>query len=1470
MNKSRIQSAKILSAALGLVWGMSMSDEARAQITGELVEPDVMLLIDSSGSMDWLRETGQRDAGQWDWSRKVCVDPRLSTDPSTAWQKVQDAFLGSAGADGRCSVEPYYMRPNMAGLDSDLWTSQSYLDDGDGDGAPDYIEEFRISNRPHFRRVNCPEENWHKHPDGEMYQCIKLITDDNYIGDPADPNFDPDVDGVYTTVSYFTAREEQKIYCRVADVVGGMCWNYHPAARDRLSNGILTRYSSMARFGVMTYDNKPNCLTGTPSAPCAPHATWWDYGDSRVWSEYLTGGYWNAGARSDHPAAVGGLVRIGLNADATNQRVRDVFETMEPLNCSPIAALVDDAGYYLATDPYVRPFDMTVTKKDTLVSSADYSGKDRYYKCRPKVVVMVTDGDPGAFEWAAGSCNVTNTDDDWDPFNTNAATTVFDCPWRSTPEEAWELFDVGTRTLDQLLADLGEVRAEEDQPVYLIVVGFNVTEDCADVDCEAVDPACTERLAKCADCTCVLTGDPVADAACEAKRSRCIEYTSGYNDKACYIELCPEGETCLMTPREFLNEVACQGWPWNTPIPSGAGGHLAELPPPWLDPDLDAEDAVCADPTPTNPYPICTLTRGDKTKTKGDRALFVFDSNELATVLDMVIGSLSSTVATRTDVVTWNVPTVAGPGVWPGVVEIAGQYEFNSGYVAKQGRPWQGILSRTPYKCTDGVAAAEKGTPSNIGSQLENQSERDLFVVDEEEIDEEDYSVQLTGAANAEQWIETNLLELVKLDSSQLDDCDFADSEVAGFCADNHELQNSVARFMEDRGLADIFNSTPSVLGPPTDRLGISSHDLFRTDNAARHPFLFVGTNDGVMHAFDITQMQDNENGNLRVEAFGYVPRVLLPQLWRQYPIDIDRNESGYDIRTDEEAGLYQHLFLMDGSPVTRDVLLFRDPTTNNPAQEKKFWRSIVLGGLGKGGRGYYALDVTGKLSSSNAPTSANMLRWELSPGAKMWGNNDDDAKAALLEMGYPLAKPAIAYVTYQIAQNTTAQVAAAILPGGWKSDGSPDSNTGVYIVRLADGKLIRYLRPGALGDADMCESSSAGLKEDPDDEDAVIESAQLLGEPVIPFGADMITSTNEAFIGDDRGRLWRIDMTDTDPEKWCLSIFFDSMLAWDYPYEDCDLSCTPPEGQSCCSPSDICHHEDCCTGFTQGKSCAVDPDAPTNMDAPRTMIVGAPTIAENKEGKNVIVFGTGQYDGLSSWNRNRIFSVTHDTESVELEAEDTDTPTTTVKVPVINWWIGDDLVAVGDEDWTPWHVQVRAKLAAKQVKHDFTGISGESFWNIGEKLVGAPVVFNEVAYFTTFVPIESADLKDACEAGGSRIWGVDFNRQKGPNGVAETSFEEDDFGRFTDENGEHSMFRWFPDELLSGVRVVSRPRCTEGFDTDVFELAVQKAQKDFKQYDNKQVPSDAIQTQREPLAQGGNLLEISILRFDSWAIIFE
>jgi Tfp pilus tip-associated adhesin PilY1 len=130
--------------------------------------------------------------------------------------------------------------------------------------------------------------------------------------------------------------------------------------------------------------------------------------------------------------------------------------------------------------------------------------------------------------------------------------------------------------------------------------------------------------------------------------------------------------------------------------------------------------------------------------------------------------------------------------------------------------------------------------------------------------------------------------------------------------------------------LGDIVNSTAAYVQKApwlyTDN-GYSQYRLTTVNRAGR---VYVGANDGMLHAFDAA------NGK---EVWAYVPNFLMPGLFRLA----------------DKYYANKHHFYVDGSPVSGDICTENCAFGGGTA----VWKTILVGGANAGGRGYYALDVT-------------------------------------------------------------------------------------------------------------------------------------------------------------------------------------------------------------------------------------------------------------------------------------------------------------------------------------------------------------------------------------------------------------------------------------------------------------------------------------------------------------------------------
>ncbi|MBC7946011.1 MAG: pyrrolo-quinoline quinone [Burkholderiales bacterium] len=129
--------------------------------------------------------------------------------------------------------------------------------------------------------------------------------------------------------------------------------------------------------------------------------------------------------------------------------------------------------------------------------------------------------------------------------------------------------------------------------------------------------------------------------------------------------------------------------------------------------------------------------------------------------------------------------------------------------------------------------------------------------------------------------------------------------------------------------LGDTVSAAPIFVREPRFAFADAvtpDYATFKNNNSSRQAVVYVGANDGMLHAF---------NGDTGAEMWAYVPRAVLPDLYKL----ADENYAN------------SHRYFVDGTPAVMDVYF------------GGAWHTILVAGLNAGGRGYYALDITNPAS---------------------------------------------------------------------------------------------------------------------------------------------------------------------------------------------------------------------------------------------------------------------------------------------------------------------------------------------------------------------------------------------------------------------------------------------------------------------------------------------------------------------------
>lgn len=218
--------------------------------------------------------------------------------------------------------------------------------------------------------------------------------------------------------------------------------------------------------------------------------------------------------------------------------------------------------------------------------------------------------------------------------------------------------------------------------------------------------------------------------------------------------------------------------------------------------------------------------------------------------------------------------------------------------------------------------------------------------------------------------------------------------------------------------LGDIINSQPLFVGQPDAPYASTTYHTFQT--TARTPMIYVGANDGMLHAFSAS------TGN---ELFAFIPNAVFTNL-------IQLTYPSYNL---------SHHYFVDGSPTEGDVQ-FSDST----------WHTLLVGGENAGGQSIYALDISTPQTLTDETKLASAVKWEFT-----------DA-----DLGYTFSQPIITQTAIAPSGSAT-QSFAVFFGNGYNSS----SNSAVlYAVDPATGSLIHKMDLCALTSGACSASASEGL----------------------------------------------------------------------------------------------------------------------------------------------------------------------------------------------------------------------------------------------------------------------------------------------------------------------------------------------------------------------------------------------------------
>ena len=222
---------------------------------------------------------------------------------------------------------------------------------------------------------------------------------------------------------------------------------------------------------------------------------------------------------------------------------------------------------------------------------------------------------------------------------------------------------------------------------------------------------------------------------------------------------------------------------------------------------------------------------------------------------------------------------------------------------------------------------------------------------------------------------------------------------------------------------------------------------------------VFVGSNDGMLHVLD------EATGD---EQFAYVPNLVFANL-KELTIDP-----------------YVHKYFVDNEPYIEQL--------------GASGSTILVGGLGRGGRGYYCLDISdvGDPAFDAETNVASLVRWEYPV------NSDPENKSVDPDMGYSFSQ---AYVVNSAAGYVV------LFGNGYHSQ---NGEAVLYVLRLnSDGSLV-----SATPTKIRTYQGDAG------------PNCNGLSSPAL-IDANLDGLVDFAYAGDLLGNMWKFDLRGSDVSNW-------------------------------------------------------------------------------------------------------------------------------------------------------------------------------------------------------------------------------------------------------------------------------------------------------------------------------------------------
>ena len=450
------------------------------------------------------------------------------------------------------------------------------------------------------------------------------------------------------------------------------------------------------------------------------------------------------------------------------------------------------------------------------------------------------------------------------------------------------------------------------------------------------------------------------------------------------------------------------------------------------------------------------------------------------------------------------------PVVLPPKVNSSEGILFNSTFTIDENGLWTGTFS----KSTLNLETNAYSESWEAGEKLPPAASRTLLSVEWDQ----------TGTGAAELFAGTNCCTVLPNGTSQKPSLS---NEIFWSCDDatanmfinwlRGSYWNGSAYVARTNPLLDMEHSGLTVVTGPSASYSDSDYTAFKTTNASRDVVVYIQSNGGILHAFDY---------DTGVEKWGFIPPNVLHfnRLARlRFPFDDGVNPAN-PTATPAMSDKTFPVYVLDGSVVAEDVKLSTGYAT------------VVLGLLGNGGSGMYAMNITNPskpqflwaIENQMSYNQGIVYRWapattgSVTTNATLYPHATISGAYNYRRLGMTKGVPAIGYVENN-ANKSWVFIDGAGMNQNLASADVSETGRALYVSSIEDGQILREF---------VSKDVSGSLSGE------TIKLGMIL-TAMSPFVATSGGPITEVYTADHRGHVLKVNLDGGSATSWTVNTLF-------------------------------------------------------------------------------------------------------------------------------------------------------------------------------------------------------------------------------------------------------------------------------------------------------------------------------------------